>query len=58
MNSSILQRLNPDIADGVEAFLNRYNPELTVDMIHPQGIKFEDELGNKVVVLNAKMEDR
>ncbi len=58
MDDRLSQILNIDVIDGVKSFLDRYQPEMTMDMVHPQGIKFEDELNNKVVVVSAKIEDR
>ena len=49
-----LDKLQPEIRAGAEAFIDKYQPELTVDNFYPQGIKFTDDLGQTIVVVNAK----
>lgn len=49
-----LEVLPPEIRSGVEAFIEKYNPNLTVDNFHPKGIKFQDELGQTVVIVPAR----
>lgn len=46
-----LSRLEPETREGAQAFINKYNPALTIDNFHPKGIKFEDQLGQVVVVV-------
>jgi len=55
---NLYSKLDDDVVGGVRSFMDRYNPELTISMVHPQGIKFEDELSNKVVLVAGTIEDR
>jgi len=54
---AVLNNVAPEAREGVESFLIRYKPKLTVDNFHPKGLKFVDELGNTVVVVAATTRD-
>ena len=43
-----------NITSDEQTFIDKYKPELTVDNFHSKGIKFEDQLGQKTVVVPAE----
>jgi len=51
-----LNSLPLDIRPGVETFIKKYKPQLTVDNFHSHGIVFNDELGQRTVVVAGKFE--
>lgn len=53
-----LDRIGHDTRKGVETFINQYQPPLTVDNFFPQGIKFLDESGKKIVVVAGTVDEK
>ena len=43
--------------NGVEGFIKKYKPTLTVDNFHSKGLKFKDELDQTVVVVPVRMQN-
>lgn len=52
-----LDILPPEIRLGVQSFIKRYNPKLTVDSFHPKGMKFEDSLDQTIVLVPATLSE-
>jgi hypothetical protein len=50
-----LKTLPEEIRLATEAFIKKYDPSLTVDNFHPRGLKFEDELGQTVVIVPCNL---
>lgn len=52
-----LAQLDESTRHGVESFIKKYNPELTVDNFHAKGILFSDALDQRVVVVNGDIRE-